>query len=245
MAWQALKNALGLSAGGGVRGALDQLRGSFGLDAAGGSGSPRSRIAFTIAVVALAAKMSKADGVATEIEARAFERQFLVPDEEVGNVRRLYALASQDVAGFEAYAAQIARMLTNEPQLKLSVLECLFHIASADGVLHPAEDSYLTRVAAVLGVSDSELCCMRRAFVADLDSPYEVLNVAPDATLDEIKARYRELVKNHHPDLLVSKGVPTEFLIAAERRLAAITSAYEAIQTERGLRERRALEKSV
>lgn len=243
MAWQALKNALGLSDGGGVRGALDTLRGSFGYSASGAA-SAGSSVAFTIAVVALSAKMSKADGVASDVEAHVFEQQFSVPPEDLDNVRRLYALASQDVAGFEAYAAQISRLLTDEPDLKLSVLECLFHIASADGVLHPAEDSYLTNVAGILGVSDCEFRCMRRAFVIDPDSPYEILDVSPDATMDEIKARYRDLVKSHHPDLLVSKGVPPELLAAAERRLAAITTSFEAIQRERGARANRALEPS-
>ncbi len=244
MAWQTLKNALGLSAGGGLRGALDQLKETLGLDAGEASTSATSRIAFTIAVVALSAKMSKADGVATDAEARAFERQFSVPETELANVRRLYALASQDVAGFESYAGQASRLLADDPDLKLAVLECLFHIASADGVLHPAEDDYLAKVSAILGVSDCELRCMRRAFIADPDSPYEVLDVAPDAPMAEIRTRYRDLVKSHHPDLLVSKGVPAEFLAAASRRLAAITAAYELIEVERGLKADQVLETS-
>lgn len=244
MPWQALKNALGLSASRGLRGALDQLKETLGIDAGDASTSARSRIAFTIGVVALSAKMSKADGVSTDAEARAFEAQFSVPENELANVRRLYALASQDVAGFEAYAGQVSRLLADEPDLKLSVLECLFHIASADGVLHPAEDDYLTKVAAILGISDCELRCMRRAFIADPDNPYEILNVAHDAPMAEIRTRYRELVKNHHPDLLMSKGVPAEFLAAAGRRLAAITAAYEAIEKDRGLNAHQALETS-
>ena len=85
--------------------------------------------------------MSKADGVSLPIEAEAFERQFSVPYHECEHVRRLYQLASQDIAGYEIYAAQIARMLEDQPELKVSVLECLFHIASADGVLHPTKIS--------------------------------------------------------------------------------------------------------
>ena len=85
---------------------------------------------------------------------------------------------------------------------------------------------------------------MRRGFVVDPDSPYEVLDISPGATDAEIKSRYRDLVKSHHPDALVSKGVPPEFLAGAGRRLAAITSAYEAILVERGQRAERALEPS-
>lgn len=151
---------------------------------------------------------------------------------------------SQDVAGYEAYAAQVARLLEDQHDLKISVLECLFHVASADGVLHPDEDRYLAHVSEILGLSQREYRCVRRGFVVDADSPYEVLNVSPVASDKDIKARYRDLVKSHHPDALVAKGVPPEFLAGAERRLAAITAAYEEILAERGLRAERALESS-
>lgn len=239
MPWQFLKNAVA-AYGGGLRSALEHVKEAFGLE--GGHTPAQSRIAFTIAVVALAAKMSKADGVSLPIEAEAFKRQFQVPDSECAHVRKLYELASQDVAGYETYAAQIARILEGQPELKLSVLECLFHIASADGVLHPDEDRYLAHVAELFGLTKGEFRCVKRCFVVDADSPYEVLHVSPSASDREIKARYRELVKGHHPDALVSKGVPPEFLVGAERRLAAITTAYEAILEERGQRAERALE---
>ncbi|MFA5955150.1 TerB family tellurite resistance protein [Hyphomicrobium sp.] len=239
MAWQFLKHAV-VAYGGSVRSAIDHIKEAFGFDSA--STPAQSRVAFTIAVVALAAKMSKADGVSLPIEAEAFKRQFQVPESECGHVRKLYELASRDVAGYEAYAAQIAHILEGQPDIKVSVLECLFHVASADGVLHPDEDRYLAHVAEIFGLSKGEFRCVRRGFVIDADSPYEVLHISPVASDKDIKARYRELVKSHHPDSLVSKGVPPEFLAGAGRRLAAITSAYEAILEERGQRAERALE---
>jgi len=242
MSWQSLKNAVAATYNGGLRTALERLKGTLGFDDA--RSPAESRVAFTIAVVALAAKMSKADGVSLPIEAQAFERQFSVPESERAHVRRLYQLASQDVAGYEAYAAQVARLLEGQPELKISVLECLFHVASADGVLHPEEDLYLARVAEIFGLSQCEFRCVRRGFVVDADSPYDVLNISPGASDKEIKSRYRDLVKSHHPDALVAKGVPPEFLAGAERRLAAITAAYESILAERGLRVERALEPS-
>ncbi len=238
MPWQFLKNAVTTAMGGGVRAALDSVKGAIGW------GGGQSSVAFTIAVVALAAKMSKADGVSTPVEAEAFKRQFHVPDGDCENVSRLYQLASQEVAGFETYAAQVARLLEDEPELKVSVLECLFHVATADGVLHPQEDLYLARVAEVFGLTAGEYRCVRRGFVVDPDSPYEVLNVPPGATDALIKKRYLELVKSHHPDALIAKGVPPELLAGAERRLSVITNAYEAILTERGKRVERALEPS-
>ena len=240
MPWQDLKSAVSLAKGGPIRNALDTLWGNFG----GERTQAQSRIAFTIAVITLAAKMSKADGVSSAVEAEAFDQVYFVPVEERANVKRLFTLASQDVAGYESYAHQIAGHLKGDPDLRVSVIECLFHIACADGVLHPGEDAYLTRVAEIFELSTREFRAIRRAFVHDPDSPYDILSVSPSATDQEIKARYRELVKSHHPDRLAAKGVPPEFLAAAEKRLAAITSAYEAIQVERGKRATRALESS-
>ena len=240
MPWQDLKSAVSLAKGGPIRNALDTLWGNFG----GERTQAQSRIAFTIAVITLAAKMSKADGVSSAVEAEAFDQVYVVPAEERANVKRLFTLASQDVAGYESYAHQIAGHLKGDPDLRVSVIECLFHIACADGVLHPGEDAYLTRVAEIFELSTREFRAIRRAFVHDPDSPYDILSVSPSATDQEIKARYRELVKSHHPDRLAAKGVPPEFLAAAEKRLAAITSAYEAIQVERGKRATRALESS-
>lgn len=235
MPWQALKRAVGLWTEGESESSLDRVLSRLGLITAD-KPSATTKIAFTIAVVTLSAKMSKADGVASEIEAHAFEERFSVPDSEQANVRRLYGLASQDTAGFENYARQINDLLHDEPQLKTSVVECLFHIASADGVLHPSEDEYLHTVANIFELEDHTYRSIRRAYVIDPDSPYVVLDVDPSASDAEIKTRYRELVREHHPDGLVSKGVPPEFLAAATRRLAAVTAAYEDIQRERGQR---------
>jgi DnaJ like chaperone protein len=167
MPWQDLKNAIGLAKGGPLRNAIDQLGGAFGIERT----PARSRAAFTIAVITLAAKMSKADGVSSDVEAEAFDTVFVVPDSERDNVKRLFALAAQDVAGYDSYARQIAKHLDDEPDLKVSVLECLFHVACADGVLHPAEDEFLSDVASIFKIPDSDFNAIRRAFVRDPDSP--------------------------------------------------------------------------
>jgi DnaJ like chaperone protein len=80
--------------------------------------------------------------------------------------------------------------------------------------------------------------------VYDPDSPYEVLGVSPAASDAEIKTRYRELAREHHPDLLVSKGLPEEFLAASGRRLAAVNEAYETIIAERAKTASRRLERA-
>ena len=241
MPWQQLKSALGMAKGGALRNAFDQLWNHPRPE----KSPERSHAAFTVAVIMLAAKMSKADGISSDIEARAFDDVYIVPTAEQETVRNLFRLASQDIAGYESYARQIASQLANEPDVKISVLECLFHIACADGILHPAENDFLAEVAHIFGLTATEFLALRRIYVRDLDGPYEVLGLVPDATDAEIKARYRELVKRHHPDTLVAKGVPPEFMVSSERCLAAINAAFEAIQKERGRHTEKPLESTL
>jgi DnaJ like chaperone protein len=231
MPWKQLSEILGLSKGGAVRTAIEDLWPGLGPDKASGA----SGIAFTIAAVSLCAKMAKADGVAVPIEAETFERHFAVPHEEIGNIRRLFNLAKQDVAGFEVYAEQVARLLADEPALLSDVLECLFHIAAADGILHLAEEAFLKVVAERFSISPGDYRRIRALFVRDPTSPYEVLGASPSDSDLTLKTRHRQLVLQHHPDRLLAHGVPKEFTSLAETKLAAINAAWDAIRKERGI----------
>lgn len=185
--------------------------------------------AFSAAVIALAAKMAKADGVAVKVECQTFERFFEPSPDEVPMIRRLYEQASQDTAGFESYAESIARMLKYEPDLKVNVLECLLMIACADGILHPAEETFLRTVGRTFGITCDEFKRIRAPFVRDMDNPYDVLGIAPSASQQEVRSRYLELVQRFHPDRLMARGAQAALIKAATVKLAAINTAYEAI----------------
>jgi DnaJ like chaperone protein len=198
-------------------------------------GVPEEDVAFTIAVIALSAKMARADGVVSPREREAFEAMYRFAPEEAGNVRRVYDLATRDIAGFETYADQIAALLKDNKRLLQHVLEGLLNVAAADGILHPKEDAFLEAVSQRFGFSKSEFLFLRARFVTDPDSPYDVLRLSPDASNEEIKARYRALVRDNHPDRMMASGVPAAFIELANRKLAAINAAYETIARERGL----------
>ena len=230
--WQkisGLATAVG-DAGGSLLGGLGR---AFGLEQDGSE--PQKTIAFTIAVIALSAKMAKADGVVSPLELKAFEEVFRYAPEEEGNVGRVFDLAKQDVAGYEAYADQIAALLKDDRKLLQHVLEGLLYVAAADGILHPREDEFLKSVATHFGFSDSEFRFFRARFVNDHDNPYDALRLSPDAADAEVKSQYRKLVRDNHPDRLMANGVPAEFIELANRKLAAINAAYETIARERGL----------
>jgi DnaJ like chaperone protein len=144
-------------------------------------------------------------------------------------------MAKQDTAGYEAYADQIAELLKDDRKLLQHVLEGLMHVGTADGVLHPQEDAFLKSVATRFGFSDSEYRFFRARFVVDNVNPYDALRLTPEASDAEVKAQYRKLVRDNHPDRLMANGVPAEFIELATRKLAAINDAYKTIARERGL----------
>jgi DnaJ like chaperone protein len=226
--------AAGLIAGGPFGAALGALAGHFLLDRPTGSSAPTDPgIAFTIAIIALGAKMAKSDGIVTGDEEEAFRQYFRVPPSEEASVRRIFRLARQDTAGFETYARQIANIYRDNPAVLEDILDGLFEIAKADGILHPGELGFLERVADIFGFAPNEFRRIRASHFPDREDPYAILGVAHDASEDEIRHTYRLLVRENHPDSLIARGVPAEFIKLANDKLAAINTAYEKIESER------------
>lgn len=231
MPWQTIVGALGGSEGRPLERLAKGLRAALGLS--GRSGVDRA--AFTAAVVALSAKLSKADGVSLKIEMDAFERMFSVEEGEAANVRWLFEIAAQDVAGFESYARELAAILVDKPDLKGDIFEALLHVASADGVMHDGESRYLKIVSDIFGFTDAQYRAFRARFVDDATDPYQILGASHDMTDEELKRHYRALVRLEHPDALAGKGASAQLQGIAQRRLAAINAAWDEIARERGL----------
>lgn len=202
------------------------------LEALAAQKQRRNEAAFSIALIALSAKMAKADGVVTDDEIEAFRAFFHFPDSEAEKVRTVYQLAQQDVAGFGEYLRRVAKIFDDAPEVLEDVLDCLFHVAVADGVAHPRELELLEEAAAAFGVSKP---CFHRLkavhFGLGAEDPHLILGVEPGADLDAIKAAYRALSRDHHPDALMARGVPADLVRIAEGRMAAINAAYEQILT--------------
>jgi DnaJ like chaperone protein len=208
--------------------------------AAGGGAGPADgtrQVAFTIAVIALGAKMAKADGVVTRDEVAAFKQVFRVPPEEAGNVASVFDLAKRDARGFEPYAQQVARLFRDNPAVLEELLDCLFLIARADGHYHAAEKAYLGNVATIFGFDAAAFARIEAEnFGPDKADPYTILGVGHDAQPDAIKAAYRKLIRENHPDKLIAEGLPEEFVGAATDRMAAINDAYDRVCRQRGIK---------
>ncbi|WP_425049710.1 TerB family tellurite resistance protein [Psychromarinibacter sp. S121] len=192
---------------------------------------PERSVAFTIAVVALGAKMAKADGRVTRNEVSAFREVFTIAPEEEDNAARVFNLARTDVAGYEEYARRIARMFPEDSGVLCDLMEGLFHVAVADGNYHDAEDEFLSNVAGIFGLSELQFRRVRSRFVADCaPDPYDVLGVSPDTPLPEIRRAWLQIVRESHPDRLVARGLPEEAVRMAEKRLIDVNNAWEEIQ---------------
>ncbi|WP_299373226.1 molecular chaperone DjiA [uncultured Tateyamaria sp.] len=223
--WSRISDALAaLSAGEGLTAIFDKLR-----------APPERSVAFAIAVIALGAKMAKADGHVTRDEVTAFREVFHIAAKDEAGAARVFNLARTDVAGFEEYATRIHAMFAGQPETLTDLMEGLFHIAMADGFYHPNEDAFLEEVAHIFSISDSDFRALRARFVPDAaPDPYSVLGVTPDMDVDAMRTVWRKLVRENHPDAMMARGVPEEAVRLAEKRMIDINRAWEDIQSERG-----------
>jgi DnaJ like chaperone protein len=190
--------------------------------------------AFTLALIALSAKMAVSDGVATASEWRAFRKTVEVPPAIETQVRRLFDLAKQDVAGYEAYARKVGRFFRDQPETLEHVLDGLFYIASADGLIHEAELDYLRQVSALFGFEEArfEQLAAQHVLPEQGGDPYLALGLAAGADRDEVRRVYRRLAAEHHPDRLIARGVPEELIAVATGRMAVINAAYSRIMNK-------------
>ena len=207
-------------------------------EGAGAAANEARQVAFTQAVIVLAAKMAKSDGAVSKDEILAFRRMFHVPPEDEAAVGKLFNEARKDATGYEPYAEQIAMMFAREPAVLEELLAALFHIAKADGAVHPGEMEFLRRTALIFGFTPQGFERLKAMHLGEPDKkadPYEILGVARTDTDAEIKSTYRKLIRENHPDKLMADGMPQEFIDLANEKMASINAAYDQIKKERGL----------
>lgn len=222
--WTRITEAIAaLASGEGLSDMLDRLR-----------TPPQRSVAFAIAVIALGAKLAKADGQVTRDEVSAFREVFTIPRDQEANAARVFNLARQDVVGFDAYARKIAAMFHNNEKVLIDLMEGLFHIALADGAYDEAEDAFLSEVARIFDLGEPCFRSLRARFVPNaLPDPYDVLGIPPGTPLEKARRAWRQAVMENHPDRMQARGVPAEAVKMAESRLRDINRAWEEISQGR------------
>lgn len=192
---------------------------------------------FAIGVTVLAAKLAKCDGTVNRAEIDAFKRQFRIEDAAVPMIGRLFDQARDDATGFEPYARQLAGSFADNRLALEQILGALHAIARADGPVNGRESDMLTRIGVAFGLDAAARARAANpaSYAQSEGDPYEVIGMGRDATIEAIRAHWKQLMRENHPDQLAARGVPAEFAERATERVARINAAWDQIKRERGV----------
>jgi DnaJ like chaperone protein len=194
---------------------------------------------FAIAAVTLSAKLAKCDGPVNRTEIDAFKRSFRIPPQSARDIGRLFDQARDSPEGFADYATQLGEAFADAPGVLEDVLAALFAIARADKPVTVTEQQFLLSVCHRFGLGQAAWerasGAAPRGAPPDAEDPYEVLGVARAAGGEDIRAAWKRLMRENHPDSLASRGVPEEFIARATAKVARINAAWDRIKRERGL----------
>ena len=199
----------------------------------------QAQAAYFISLFSILGKMSKIDGVVTRDEiavVKNFINRLPIVEREKRFARQVFNEAKNSHYAIEGFATQLFQIIHRQPDLVLSFFNLLFELSAADGTLHPAEENALKGIKNIFRISDRQYDDIKAVYFGDfgkLDKHYKMLNCTPESSNEEIKSNYKKLVKEFHPDKIISKGLPDEFIEFAERRFREIQESYEIIQNER------------
>ncbi len=202
-------------------------------------GSQDRQFLFYVSLASLAAKMAKADGVVTEDEVHAFD-QFVVNNLRVSPedrkiIARLFNEAKNSRDDAKSIALQFKNLIGYQTDVLQTMIQLLFNIAMADGRFHPAEERFIKEVSSVFGLSNIQYEQVKALYIKTNSHAYQILGISSKASNEEVKHAYKKLAREYHPDMLISKGVPKDFISFANEKMKEINNAYDEIEKERGL----------
>ena len=186
---------------------------------------------FALSLIVLSAKLSKADGQVSKEELIAVKDKLKIPDNELDQVGKIFNKAKEESAGYESYAEQIAQIYKGNINVLEEVINILFYIAESDGNVSESEFKMIEHIAQIFGLTEIQFNSIRESRKSsDKLNPYIVLESNPDDTIEIIRKRYLKLSKEHHPDLLISKGVPQEVIEESKAKMRTINSAWDQVK---------------
>ena len=190
-----------------------------------------ARQIFALSLIILSAKLSKADGRVSKEELIAVKEKLQIPDSEIDQVAKIFNKAKDESTGYEPYAKQISEIFKGNQNVLEEVIKILFYIAEADGHVSNEEESMKANIAFIFGLSQNQYESIKESRKSsDKLNPYIVLESQPTDDLKSIRKKYIKLSKEHHPDLLISKGVPIEVINESKNKMRAINAAWDQIQ---------------
>ncbi len=205
----------------------------------------RIQTAFFTASFSIMGHVCKADGKVTRDEIsvanQVMGRMELNPDQKKA-ARALFNEGKKPGFPLDEVLVQLRSEIGHRLTLRRMFMEIQCLAALADGKVHPQEKKLLLHVCDVIGFSRYELDTLLAAARSSFQQPhtfttadaYKVLGVARHVSDAEVKKAYRRLMSQHHPDKLVSKGLPEEMVKLATEKTHEIRKAYETIKQDRG-----------
>tara|TARA_B100000029_G_scaffold498040_1_gene566347 strand:- start:3672 stop:4409 length:738 start_codon:yes stop_codon:yes gene_type:complete len=191
---------------------------------------------FALSIIILSAKIAKSDGKVTKDEIEAFKEKFKIPKTELEQVSRIFNEAKKSTYGYKKIADQVGILFADNKILLEELLNNLFYIAEADGNVSVNEIELLKSISHSFNLNDDDFQRIFHTRLKDKNSdPYKVLGVNRDDNDDIIRKKWILLSKEHHPDNLVAKGMPQEFIDQANKELSSINLAYDKIKKYRGI----------
>ena len=188
------------------------------------------QINFTIGVIALSAKMAKADGIVSYQELDAFKKGLIINQNELRNVEKVWNFAKQSVHGFESYAKQLAKLFKPSSSILENLIHLLFSIAKSDGQITIEEMEFLKKVSIIFGFDEKKFNLFKEIYINDDYDPYTVLQSNIYDPIDRINKKRISLLKKHHPDVLISKGQPLEFVEKNNHYVKMINKSWEYVK---------------
>ncbi|MBN1626814.1 MAG: TerB family tellurite resistance protein [Deltaproteobacteria bacterium] len=196
----------------------------------------QAQAAYFISMFSILGKLAKADGAINREEIAVvdkFIKTLRIPEQEKMFAQRIFNEAKDSGYSIVDFAEQLYRMNSRQPTVLLSFMDLLFKLAAADGALHRSEEEALIEIRDVFRISEQQFDNIKACYFKETDRYYKILNCTPEDSDQQIKAAYKRLVKDFHPDTVISKGLPEEFVQFATGRFQEIQNAYENIRKER------------
>ncbi len=206
---------------------------------AGGSftATDQAQMTFFVATFSMLGKLAKADGHVTQEEINTIDR-FMTSTLRLGYQEKQFAMRIVNTAAgssesFEKFAHQFYSSFRSQPQLINTMMDILLQVSIADKVLSPEEEKLINQAASIFNISSTALDNMKARYFSSTEKYYSVLGCRRSDTVETIKSTYKKLVKEYHPDIIASKGLPEEFTKFASEKFREINAAYEKIREER------------
>ncbi|GAN59710.1 hypothetical protein ACI01nite_18350 [Acetobacter cibinongensis] len=197
---------------------------------------------YGLSSVILCAKLAKCDAPVNRREINAFKARFRVPDENMRELGRLFDMSRQRTDDFEGFARELGHAYATEKQPLEDLMGVLFGIARADLApdepLTKEELHFLQRVHALFGLSRGawERAEQGRARPSMMeDDAYVIMGIESSASNEEIRAHWKMLVRQYHPDVMTARNASPAEIEAASAKISRINAAWDVIKRDRGL----------